>query len=115
MCCVTDSPQVTIWAGGREVTGEGLTSHEGDTVNLTCVIDAQPRVAGGDVIWLRNGTRVATGLSYVIRSLQKTDRGVYGCQATNTLQPSDRPAESRTTTHSVQLRVFCKCLNLGYC
>ena len=104
---VADGPQVELWAS-QQIILDRIEVDESQRLNLTCLIQANPAVAPGDVRWDLDGVTVGYGTSYVMENVQRSHAGNYSCTAENTLTPSGGQSEKHTGHDGVQVLVRCK-------
>ena len=109
---IPDAPKVAMRMSNSVIGSRSLTINEGQRINLTCVVDANPKISG-DIEWTYNyGPVISYGPSYMIDSVNRINAGNYSCRARNTLTPSGRPSLQQTGSTTLEILVQCKYLNV---
>ena len=96
--CFVDAPTVT--------TQSVIIANISDPVNMTCIVDANPRAR--EIRWAKVDNSIfANGPNFVFIA-QRRYAGNYSCTAVSKLQPSGQPAEDISSTGYTSVQIQCK-------
>ncbi len=105
--CFPDAPKISVRVTNTQSQGDTVKVNEGNRVNMTCSVDANPPITGRHE-WVQGDEVLHQGAHYVTASVIRSQTGNYSCRAQNTLLPSGRPILTQVGSKRLELIVQCE-------